>query len=76
MKVKDAAIGKWFSAQDPQFAIRYITDCLIRSRDNVFWEIVEHYELRAEGPLEIGALVYEKLMDFELDKSLRTKEDL
>lgn len=70
MKIKDTAMGSWFRTLDEIEASLYIASALQKNNDpsNVFWAIVEKYDLKAKEPIELGYKVLERLMDFDLDE--------
>lgn len=67
MKIRDTAMGSWFRGLDEIEASLYIASALQKNNDpsNVFWAIVEKYDLRAKEPIELGYMVLERLMDSE-----------
>lgn len=71
MKVKDAAMGKWFQQLTPPEAIKYIFECLYKGRSNVFWDIVEYHNLKANSGPELAVKVYENLYEFEMNADER-----
>jgi hypothetical protein len=73
MKVRDSAMGQWFAQLTPEQASMYCTKCLYEGSDNVFWDIVKFYDLRAKTPLELGSKVVEHLMEFDLDNVGKTQ---
>ena len=67
MKVKDTAMGMWFKQLAPEQAASYIAEALFSTRDGVFWQIVERYDLKAASPIALGYAVLGHLMEFDSD---------
>lgn len=67
MKVKDTSMGSWISQFSEAEAAEYIAGALKVTQGGIFWDIIEHYDLRAQTPLEMGHKVFEQLMEWELD---------
>lgn len=69
MKIKDTALGKWMKTLDSDDErAAYIAQSLVNTRDGVFWEVIERFDLKAKSVLEIGYLVLERLMEFDPDE--------
>lgn len=76
MKVRDSAMGMWFARRSRAEGIEHVFDCLLSGPSGgVFWDIIEHYNLKAKIAREMAELVYDKLLDFEMDQELREKAD-
>lgn len=55
------AMMSWLRQLSDQDRLDYISECLVSGVDNVFWEIIHDFDLRARSPRDMAAQVWEKL---------------
>jgi hypothetical protein len=59
------AMMAWLKDQPEAYRIQYIAECLASGTDNVFWEIIHDFDLKAQGPVEMAQKVWNKLLETE-----------